>query len=719
MVERIVAAVSVAALWGCAAASGPGEIGEMSGRQAAERTDDRRYLLERVDDAAVVQVYADGFEKLPREQRVLVWHLYQAAVAGRDIYLDQRYRHNLALRDLLEETLVALGATGPEWEKAAAELSAEGLEPATVVEIRRYARLFWIHSGPFNQLTSRKFVLRCPPQQFAAAVKAAEKRGARLPNREKETTDQLLARVNRVLFDPAFDSVCTNKTPGEGKDILLASANNLYENVSLADLQGFTERYALNSKLVKKRDGKLAELVYRAGFDQLVPPGLHAERIAKVIGHLEDAIPYAPPRTARALGALIRFYKTGSDADFREYCIAWVADQDSPVDTVNGFIEVYLDPRGVKGAWEGIVSIDDPEKMDQIRKFSQHAQWFEDRMPFAPEYRKPQVKGISAKAVQVVVETGDSGPITPIGINLPNPQDIREKYGSKSVSLGNVVEAYEKSTPVAARREFCWDDLEFARSRRWKTLCDALTTNMHEVIGHASGRASAKLEGDPATHIKEYYSALEEARADLVSLCFIGDPKLRELGLVDDVKEVERTEFEGYTRNALTQLNRMKEGAQLEEDHMRNRQMIVHWLMANTNAIEVRQRHLRDLHSGAGETRTWYCVVDVDAWRDGARRLLAEVQRIKSEGDYAAAKKLFDDHGIRFDPKLRDEVVARYKALDLPSYTGFVMPRLTPVKDAEGRVVDALISYPCDLETQMLEWSGRRIPRGGTPAATN
>jgi dipeptidyl-peptidase-3 len=690
-----VALLAVAA--GCAARARDPEKSEvaaaaMSTKQGSKSADDRRYLLERVDDAAVVQVYADGFQKLPQDQRVLVWHLYQAALAGRDIYLDQRYRHNLELRDLIEETLV---------HGCGADAKADGIDDATVAEVRRYCKLFWINSGPFNNLTSRKFVLGCAPEKFAAAVKAAEKRGAKLPKKAGESTDQLLARFQPILFDPAFEPMCTNKTPGEGKDNLLESANNLYVGVANADLASFTERYGLNSRLVKKPDGSLEEQVYRAGFDQLVPPGLYAEQLQQVIAHLEAAIPHATPKMARALGALIRWYKTGEEADFREYCVAWVADQDSPVDTVNGFIEVYVDPRGTKGSWEGIVSIDDPEKMDQIRKFSEHAQWFEDHMPYAPEYRKPKVKGISAKAIQVVLETGDSGPITPIGINLPNPQDIREKYGSKSVSLGNVVEAYDKSSPIAARKEFCWDDAEFERSRKWKSLCDALTTNMHEVIGHASGRQSAKLppDKDPKDFIKEYYSALEEARADLVALCFIGDAKLKELGLVEDPAATQRTEYEGYTRNALTQLNRVKHGDQLEEDHMRNRQMVVRWVMKNTKAIDVRQR----------DGKTYYVVVDPDAWRDGARKLLAEVQRIKSEGDYAAAKKLFDDYGIKFDSKLRDEVVARFQAQNLPAYTGFVQPELVPVKDANGEVIDATIRYPCDLEAQMLEWSGRRV----------
>jgi dipeptidyl-peptidase-3 len=690
------AAILVAA--GCSA--GSGDLGSMASKQSETRSDERKYLLERVDDAAVVQVYADGFDKLTREQRVLVWHLYQAALAGRDVYLDQVYAHNLELRDLIEETLV---------HGCGADAKKDGVDEATVAEVRRYCKLFWVNSGPFNHLTSRKFTLKLTPEKWAAAVAAAEKHGAKLPKKSGESTAALLARFAPILFDPNVDAVCTNKNPGAGKDILLASANNLHENVSMEDLAkataaGFVEKHALNSKLVKNADGTLEERVWRAGFDQLVPPGMYAEQLTKVIEHLEAAIPYATPKMARALGALIRFYKTGEEADFREYCIAWVADQDSPVDTVNGFIEVYVDPRGIKGSWEGIVSIDDPDKMNQIRSFAANAQWFEDHMPYAPQYRKPTVKGISAKAIQVVLETGDSGPITPIGINLPNPDDIRVKYGSKSVNLGNVVEAYDKSSPVAARKEFVWDDAEFERSKKWKTLCDALTTNMHEVIGHASGRASDKLTKDPATYVKEYYSALEEARADLVALCFIGDPKLKELGLVDDPRAVQLTEYEGYTRNALTQLNRMKEGDQLEEDHMRNRQMVVHYVMKNSKAVEVRRRD----DPATKTTKTYYCVVDQDAWHTAATKLLAEVQRIKSEGDYDAAKKLFDDYGVKFDPLLRDEVVARFKAQNLPAYTGFVQPKLTPVTDANGVVVDAKISYPCDLEAQMLEWSGRR-----------
>lgn len=582
--------------------------------------DERKWLLERVDDAAIVQLHADGFAQLPLRERTLLWHLAQASLAGRDVYLDQRYRHALEVRDLVEETLVALRCVGPRWEEAAAGLEAEGVAKATVAELRRYAKLCWIHSGPHHRLTSRKFVLGGERARFEALVRLAERRGAQLPRCDGESTDALLERLAPVLFDPAHDAMCTCKSPEPGRDLLAASANHHYRGVTMKDLVGFEERYGLNSRLVKHADGTLEEEVYRAGFDDLVAPGRCAAQLAEVVRHLEAAIAFATPAMASSLRALIHWLRTGEAAAFREYCVAWVADQDSPVDTIQGFVETYMDARGVKGSWESLVYFDDPAKMHQIRQFATHAQWFEDRMPYADAYKKPKVKGISAKAIQVVLETGDSGPITPIGVNLPNPQDLREKYGSKSVSLGNVVEALERSAPPAARREFCFDDEEFERAKRWKPLCDALTTNMHEVIGHASGRSAEHLSGDPAGHLKEYYSSLEEARADLVALCFIGDAKLRELGLVDDPAAVELAEYEGYTRAALTQLNRVKEGDQLEEDHMRNRQMVVRWILANTHAIEVTKR----------DGKTFWRVVDANAWREGARLLLREVQRIKS-----------------------------------------------------------------------------------------
>ncbi|MFC1764114.1 peptidase M49 [Planctomycetota bacterium] len=643
----------------------------------------RQYLLERIDDAAVVQLYADGFDKLPLREKILTYHLYQAAVAGRDIFIDQKYSHSLLLRDLLEEVVT----------------HAEGIDVKTLAEIERYTKLFWINNGPHHAITGRKNVMEISVMDFNQAVKRAEVNGARLPRQASESTADLLARVQPILFDPSVDAQVTNKSPGAGQDILAASANNFYENVTMADLEDFEEQYPLNSKLVKRTDGSLAEIVWRGGWDEAVSPGMYAEHINAVVKHLEAATAYATPEMTRALWALIHYYRTGNPLDFRAYNVAWVADTNSPVDTINGFIEVYVDPRGQKGSWEGLVYYNDPDKMEMIRVIAENAQWFEDHMPYDPQYRKPNVTGISAKAIEVIIETGDSGPVGPIGINLPNPQDIREQYGSKSVSISNVIDAYDKSSTPEVRREFCFDQAEFERTEKWKRAVLDLEVNMHEVIGHASGQVASDLEGDAEDHIKEFYSALEEARADLVALWFMGDRKLVELGLVksENLAEVEQTAYEIYTRQAVSQLRRVREGKTLEEDHMRNRQMIVHWLMDNTDAITTQEK----------DGKTYYVVTDVAAWKKGIGQLLKEVQRIKSHGDYAAAKRLFDAYGIHFDPALRDQVVKRWDALDQPSYKGFVMPELTAHRNASGMIQDVTVSYPLDLATQMLKWSGR------------
>jgi dipeptidyl-peptidase-3 len=642
---------------------------------ATSHVDTRKYLLERVDDAAVVQLYADGFAELPLREKILIYHLYQAALAGRDIYYDQRYAANLEMRDVLEEILA----------------HADGIDPATLAEIQRYTKLFWINTGPYNNLTARKFVLKTSPQVFAAAAARAAANGARFPLRAGETLEELLARLERCFFDLEFDPIVTSKTPGAGKDILQASANNLYEGVAMADLDGFDEQHALNSRLVK-RGGAVVEEVYRVG-------GRYDTYIRDIIGHLRNAVPYGTDAMARALRALIRFYETGETADRIAYDIAWVQDRDSPVDTINGFVEVYMDARGHKGAWEALVYYVNRHKTEGIRKLADAAQWFEDRMPWDDQYKKQGVHGVSANAIDVVIETGDSGPVTPVGINLPNDQTIRERYGSKSVSLSNATEAYDKSTSPEFRREFAWSAEEAERAEKWGSFAGELTTNMHEVIGHGSGRIGDHLQGNPQGVLKEQYSALEESRADLVALYFLPDRKLAELGLVEpaDQDEIVLAEYEGYARNALVQLRRVREGTQIEEDHMRNRQMVVQWLIANSRAIDVRTR----------EDKTYYVVVDVHAFREGVGRLLATVQRIKSEGDYAAAKALFETYGVHFDPTLRDEIVERVDRLRMPSYTGFVQPRLEAVRDAQGDITDVHISYPLDLTAQMLEYSGR------------
>jgi len=643
---------------------------------AVQASDTRPYLLERVEDAAVVQLYADGFEALPLEQKILIYHLYQAALAGRDIFYDQRYAHNLDMRAVLEEILT----------------HAEGIDPATLEEIQRYTKLFWINTGPHNNLTARKFIPKCSPEAFALAVSIAGRNGARFPLRPGESVDQMVERLRPLFFDSDVDSIVTNKTPGQNRDILQASANNLYSGVTMDDLEGFAEKYPLNSRLIK-RDGALVEEVYRVG-------GKYDRQIRLIVQHLEAAVPYATPAMAAALEALIRFYQSGAAEDRIAYDIAWVQDRHSPVDTINGFVEVYMDPRGMKGSWEALVYYVNPQKTEGIRRLAGAAQWFEDRMPWADRYKKQGVRGVSANAIDVVIETGDSGPVTPVGINLPNDQAIREEHGSKSVSLSNVTDAYDRSTSAEFRREFAWSPEEADRAEKWSSLASELTTNMHEVIGHGSGKISEKLQGSPQSALKEHYSALEESRADLVALYFLPDSKLVELGLVDadTHQEVVRAEYEAYARNALVQLRRVREGTQIEEDHMRNRQMVVNWILASSTAIEVRRR----------DGKTYYVMVNPEAFQEAAGRLLAEVQRIKAEGDYDAARELFETYGIHFDPALRDEVVARVDTLKMPSYTAFVQPRLEAHRGPDHAITNVTISYPQDLTQQMLEYSGKR-----------
>lgn len=637
--------------------------------------ENRQYLLEQIDDAAVVQLYADGFSALPTEQKILVWHLTQAALAGRDIYYDQRYRHSLEMRTILETIL------------RAARQDPSAFDSDTLAEIRRYTKLFWLNSGPYNNLTARKFVLKCSIDALVAAAEQAHGVTANDPGLYRSRIERLAS----AFFDVSSEPLVTNKTPEPGGDILKDSANNLYVGVSLADLDGFREAYGLNSRLMKTATG-LVEVVARATAN-----GLYEERIVSICSHLKSALPYATPPMKRALEALIKFYYSGEESDRVAYDIAWVEDKDSPVDTINGFIETYMDARGVKGAWEALVFYVNADKTRGIQNLAESAQWFEDRMPWDARWRRTAVNGVTARAIEVVMETGDAGPMTPIGINLPNDQLIREQHGSKSVTIANVTEAYDKSLPKSFREEFCWSTEEVERAEQWGSVASEVTTGIHEVLGHGSGVVESHLEGRPELAIKEHYAALEESRADLVALYFVGEPKIAELGMLpaEHQETIVRAEYEGYARNALVQLRRVREGTQLEEDHMRNRQMIVHWLMAHTSAIEVRKR----------DGKTYYVMVDPKAFHDGVGRLLGEVQRIKSTGDYAAAKEMFETYGIHFDAALRDEIVSRVDRLNLPSYTGFVQPELTAVRNEAGEIVDVTISYPLSLENQMLGWS--------------
>ncbi|MGE3171292.1 MAG: peptidase M49 [Planctomycetota bacterium] len=677
--------LALAAVLAAAACQAPSDASRAAG---AAGDGARRYALGRVGTTAIVQLYADGFEQLSQRDRILAFHLAQAAIAGRDIFLDQRFRYALGLRHVLESLYLV-----------------EDRLPADVAaEVERYTQLFWVHSGIHDNLTTRKNLLALSRAQFDAACRTAQQAGHVLtgaPIAPARDLDEVFA----ILTDPHTFVSVTDKNPEDGGDPLAASCNNLYLGVASADLDGFTEQHGLNSRLQKRADGTLEEAVYRIGDPGAgIAPGLYAEELAAVNAHLRAALPFAPAPTQAALRHLIRYHETGANEDWRAFNIAWVQDQDSPVDMILGFVEVYMDVRGIKGSWEAVVSFKDPEKTEAIAALAEEAQWFEDRMPWDPQFRKPDVVGISARAIAVVTETGDSGPITPIGINLPNEADIRQQYGSKSVNLSNVVEAYDRTSGSGSAREFSLTPAEAERAARYGASMDDLHTNLHEVVGHASGRVLPEIQ-NPAQRLGLYYSTLEEGRADLVGLYWIADPKLREMGLVPNDDAV-LAKYEAYARNALLQLRRVPKGGKIEEDHMRNRQMIVHWLLRNDGGVS--QQHI------AG--KTYYRVTSAEAFRAGCARLLAEVMRIKATGDFAAGKALVETYGTRVDPALHAQVMARIADLDLPSVTGFVQPELVAVRDAGGAITDVHVVHCQDLADQMLRWSGRRGGVAAEPA---
>ena len=634
----------------------------------------RKHFLERVDDTAVVQLYADGFELLSLRDKILCYHLSHAAIAGRDIFIDQKFAQSLQIRDLMEELYLHRSAMDAQVAK----------------EIDRYIKLFWVHNGIHNAHSTEKELLALSKEQFQACLEAARKAGATLPD-----SAQAMAAFG-IMSDPNVFISCTNKNPGEGKDPVSESCNNFYVGVSSEDLDGFEEKNPLNGRVVKSADGSISEQIYRAGDGESIPPGLYARELNEVIRHLEYAIPYAPEKTAACLRLLIRYYRTGEVADWRAFNIAWVADSDSIVDQINGFVEVYVDARGQKGAWEAVVSFLNKDKTGAIESIAKEAQWFEDRMPWDEEFKKENVKGITARAISVITETGDSGPVTPIGINLPNEADIRQDYGSKSVNLSNVVEGYNVTGKGGSLVEFASSPEEIERARKWGQLADDTHTNLHEVVGHASGRIREEVK-NPAQILGTYYSTLEEGRADLVGLYWIPDAKLQEMKIVPH-PDAALALYESYARNALVQLRRISLGKKVEEDHMRNRQMVVHWLIDNSDAVAVNRR----------DGKTYYQVTSVEKFRAACGRLLSEIMRIKATGDFKAGKALVDDYGTFVDRKLHQEVLARMEKLDLPSITGFVQPELRLVHGRNGEILDVEVHYPQDLAAQMLRWSGRQ-----------
>lgn len=638
----------------------------------------RVYELERIGNARTVQLYADGFDSLTGKEKIFAYYMAKAAIAGRPIAIDQTNEFAIGIINLCEDVL----------------LRPKGVSPKTLKAVREYAKLFWINNGMYDYATARKFVPACTPEEFTKALGIAEK-NRKKPSRYKGQGLKIFREVEKAMFDPDYMAVVTDKTPGH--DFIAQSANNFYERLTTAQVDGWArsgnEKNPLNSKLVGK-NGSMEEIVWRTGTDK-IPAGMYACELSNVIANLERAKSYAAnERQAKTVDLLIGFFRTGNPSDWEEFNISWVKDS-SNVDFILGFIEVYMDPRGQKGKFESVIYFTDKEQTRLMRKLAANAQYFENRAPWKDDYKKKDVVAPIANVVNVIVETGDAGPISAIGINLPNEQSIRQTYGSKSVLLHNVAAAYKASEPKGLLEEFCFSREEIRRAKKYGQIADDLHTGMHEVLGHASGKVSGTLKGDPADHLPGYYSTLEEARADLVALWNAFDPKLKRLRMAES-DDIGMEMYDAYVRNVFLQLRRIPTGDQLEEDHMKNRQMVVNYIMRNSDVVRVVKR----------KNKTYFHITDYDGMHEMVGKLLAEVMRIKAEGDLQAGKNLVDTYGLKINTTWRDEVMKRVKKLKMSAYTGFVMPELKPVLDKKGNIFDVKVEYPLDLTRQMLDYSG-------------
>ena len=638
--------------------------------------------MERVGDTGFIQLQAPSFAQLNARQKALAYWLSQASIAIDPIIYDQLSRFGLREKRLLEGVMSRHA----------------GVPAADYGNIREYALLFWANRGNHNETTAQKFLPVFTLEQLQDAALKAQAAGAFAtpsgdlpPLADAAAVKKEVADLRQAIFDPAFEPMTTAKTPPAGKDILQASANTFYQGVTLEDLKNFQERYPLNSRVVKDGRG-LHEEVYRAGtLDGKVPSGLYATYLKKAVGYLEKARDVADPPQAAVITGLIRFYQTGDPADWLQFGGDWVRN-DAPVDFANGFIEVYRDPRGAKGTSQSFVTITDKPVTNVMVNLAKNAAYFEDKAPWDPKYKKRDFTPPVVKAVEVLIETGDFH-VTTIGDNLPNEQEIHQKYGTKNFLLLGSSHALSAAASGAID-EFAPAAEEAQRAKAHGEEAEDLLTAMHEVIGHGSGKLGDRVQGSPAKFLKEYYSTLEEARADLMGLWNIWDPKLKELGLVKDQDAVAKAMYDSAARAPLTQLRRIPRGETIEEDHQRDRQLIAHYIKDKTGAIEYVDRN----------GKTYVRVKDYAKMREGVGTLLAELMRIKAEGDYPAIKTLVDTYGVRFDPKLRDQVVARYKQLNLPAYWAGVNVKLTLSAGSTKDVPAITISYPRDAVRQYLEY---------------
>ncbi len=639
------------------------------------------YVSEQFADLRVLRYQIPGFDELTLQQKELLYYLSEAALCGRDIIWDQNYKYNLTIRKTIDAIV----------ENYNGDVNNEEYKQFLV-----YAKRVWFSRGVHHHYGSEKILPECSQGFFEQLVASVE--SSKLPLNANESVKDFSARLLPIIFDPAIAPKKVNLDPS--KDLITNSAVNFYEGVTQKEAVAFYEKMTnkadttpvmlgLNSKLVKQ-NGVLTEKVWKVG-------GMYTQAIEKIVFWLEKAITVAEnPQQKLALEKLVQFYKSGSLKDFDDYNIAWVKDTESAIDVTNGFIEVYEDPLGKKGSFESVVSVRDFEASKRIATIGANAQWFEDHSSLLPQHKKKDVKGISAKVINAVMESGDAAPSTPIGINLPNNEWIRETHGSKSVNLGNIVEAYEKAAGGSVVNEFYYNDAIKNNVLSYAGLADKLHTDMHEVIGHASGKIEDGV-GQPHETLKNYASALEEGRADLVALYYLMDQKLVDLGVMPSLEYGKASYDEYITKGLMVQLCRLKLGDNIEEAHMRNRQMISAWAFEKGKSQNVIEKKVEN-------GKTYFVINDYQQLRTLFGELLRELQRIKSQGDYKAGKNLIETYGVKVDLALHKEVLERYKKLEIAPYQGFIQPKLVPVIE-NGKITNVKVEYPNSFTEQMLDYS--------------
>lgn len=639
------------------------------------------YTVEQFADLQILRYRVPGFEDLSLKQKKLVYYLTEAALQGRDILFDQNGKYNLTIRRMLEAVY-----TGYNGDKNTPDFKA--------MEV--YLKRVWFSNGIHHHYGSEKFVPGFTPEFFRQAVQSVD--AATLPLAEGQTVEQLCEEVFPVIFDPKVMPKRVNQAAGE--DLVLTSACNYYDGVTQQEAEDFYNAlknpqdetpvsYGLNSRLVKE-DGKIQEKVWKVG-------GLYGQALEKIVYWLKKAEGVAEtPEQKAVIAKLMDFYETGDLKTFDEYAILWVKDLNSRIDFVNGFTESYGDPLGMKASWESLVNFKDLEATRRTELISGNAQWFEDHSPVDGQFKKEKVKGVSAKVITAAILAGDLYPATAIGINLPNANWIRSQHGSKSVTIGNITDAYNKAAHGNGfNEEFVYSDAELQLIDKYADVTDELHTDLHECLGHGSGKLLPGVDPDA---LKAYGSTIEEARADLFGLYYVADPKLVELGLTPSA-DAYKAQYYTYLMNGLmTQLVRIEPGNNVEEAHMRNRQLIARWVYENGAAEKVVELVKKD-------GKTYVVINDYEKVRDLFGRLLAEIQRIKSTGDYAGAHDLVEAYAVKVDPALHAEVLERYKKLNLAPYKGFVNPKYEAVTDANGTITDVTVTYDEGYAEQMLRYS--------------